>query len=263
MSEATATAIAEAEAPKIFAVEDILLPLNLEATNPEHVHTLELLRERLVAFLKAAQYCPKKKDTAMPNTFRDALLVNFAKLLVSEKLVDNDGELVSLYDAIDFTSWLYHGYKWLNAAVCEQYNKADGKPQPILGYVKDVVDDVAVIKEFKRGKTVDAVSKYTNVDWSAWSNPQMIGPLHLYLSDHVTSHKKALYHFFNPSSTSKTAPHSAKSTSPDGSVPSAPALSTVADHVSAAITTTPRASKPPKAKKSKPVVSGGGAGGDQ
>jgi hypothetical protein len=237
MSEASAT----------FAIEDIILPLNLEAVNPEHVHKLEALRDRLVAFLKAAEYSPKHKDSSNPNPFRENLLTNFAKLLIKEKLVDGDGELVSVYDACDLVAWLYHGFKWLNAAVCEQYNKADGKAASVMGFTKTVVDGTAVIKyttfdhKTKTTKTIDAPSKYTNVDWSAWSGPQMIDPLQLRLSTHVTSHKKALYGFFTPT-------------------PKNPGVATFSDHVAVAATTL----KKPKSKKTAAAtgVSGGGAGSE-
>jgi hypothetical protein len=246
MSEATAT--------KIFAIEDIILPLDYKATNVEHVHTLELLRERLLAFLKASDYCPNHVDTPNPNTFRENILANFAKLLLKEGLVDGAGELVTMYDACDFVAWLYHGFKWLNANVCAQYDKADGTPTPIMGFTKTVVDDVTIIKytgfdrKTKATTTVDVPSKHTNVDWVSWSGPQMIDPLQLRLSPIVTSHKKALYGFFKPS-TPKSG---------NGSALKTPKVATLADHVTAAI----EAPKKPKAKKPKaPGVSGGGAGG--
>ena len=186
----------------VFAVEDIILPLDYSATNPEHVHFMESLRSRLLVFLRASKYSPKYKDNSNINAFRDNLLSKFAKLLVDEKLLDGNGEPVMWYDACDFVSWLYHGYKWLNAAVCEQYNKADGKTTFIMGFIKTVVDGITIIKntsfdrKTKESKTIDVPSKHTNVDWSAWSGPQMIEPLKLRLSPHTTSHKKALYCFF-------------------------------------------------------------------
>ena len=230
------------EAPAIFAIEDIILPLSYEATNAEHVHLMESFRDRLVAFLKAAGYSPKHKETSNPNPFRENALSNFAKLLVKEGLLDGTGTIVTWYDACDFVAWLYHGFKWLNAAVCEQYNKADGKQTPIMGFTKTVVDGATVITYTKNAKTVVAPSSNTDVDWSAWSGPQMIDPLQLRLSTFVTSHKKALYGFFPAIAASKTRDVVAK-----------PSGATLADHIAVA--------KPAKSNTKK--TRGGGAGGPE
>jgi hypothetical protein len=85
----------------------------------------------------------------------------------------------------------------------------------------------------------------------------MIDPLQLRLSIHTTSHKKALYHFFNP----KPAPTIADA------VKSEKSGATLGDHIAAAIDSKSKPNpvkgkgkgKGPKSPKS--GLSGGGAGG--
>ena len=249
-----------------FAVSDIILPFGYDATNPEHVSFMEAHRAKLRDFLVSSGFAPKTggpKESASANTFRDTLLVNFAKALVAQGIVDASGTAVSLYDACDFASWLYHGFKWLNAAVCDAYagSLKTGKHAPVMGFVKKIVDDAEVIvhvtKVGKGTKETIVESKCTNVDWSAWSGPQMIDPLQLRLSIHTTSHKKALYHFFNP----KPAPTIADA------VKSEKSGATLGDHIAAAIDSKSKPNpvkgkgkgKGPKSPKS--GLSGGGAGG--
>jgi hypothetical protein len=245
-----------------FTIEDIILPFGYDATNPEHVSFMEAHRVKLRDFLVSSGFAPKHKESAVPNTFRDTLLVNFAKALVAQGIVDASGTAVSLYDACDFASWLYHGFKWLNAAVCDAYagSLKTCKHAPVMGFVKKIVDDAEVIvhvtKVGKGTKETITESKCTNVDWSAWSGPQMIDPLQLRLSIHTTSHKKALYHFFNP----KPAPTIADAGSEKSGA-------TLGDHIAAAIDSKSKPNpvkgkgkgKGPKSPKS--GLSGGGAGG--
>jgi hypothetical protein len=245
-----------------FAIDDIILPLGYDATNPTHVSAMETHRAKLHDFLVTSGFAPKTgghKESASANTYRDdTLLVNFAKALMAKGLVDASGCAVSLYDACDFASWLYHGFKWLNAAVCIAY--ATGKHAPVMGFVKKIVDGAEVIvhitKVGKVAKESTMDSKYTNVDWSAWSGPQMITPLELLKSVHVTSHKKALYHFFNPKPV--------KGENPKSGLTGGGALektgATISDVVTAAFESKPKP-KPKFGKGKKPKPVNGGAGG--
>lgn len=239
-----------------FAIDDIILPLGYDATNPTHVSAMETHRAKLYDFLVTSGFAPKTggpKESASANTYRDTLLVNFAKALMAKGLVDASGCAVSLYDACDFVSWLYHGFKWLNAAVCIAY--ATGKYAPVMGFVKKIVDGTeAIVHITNVGKvTKESIveSKCTNDNWSAWSGPQMITPLELLNSVHITSHKKALYHFFKPTPVKGKSPKSGFS----GGATLEKTGTTISDVVEVAFKSKP---KPGKGKGPKSVNGGAG-----
>lgn len=228
---------------QVFAIEDIILPLFYEASNPEHVEFMEVMREKLLNFLTASGFAPKRQESSKPNTYRENLFANFAKKLISEGLLDGRGKAVSYYDACDYVSWLYHGYKWLNAQVCEKYDSSkSGKCEPVMGFTKTVVDGVTIINHGTFG--VPVPSEHTNVNWSAWSGPQMIDPLKLRLSTHAASHKKSLYHFFEHSVVEPSKNLNSPEPSVLKNVKHAKPRATLSDHIAVA-------------------MSGGGAGGSK
>jgi hypothetical protein len=190
-------------------IDEVNLPLNFDATNPEHVEKIEVYRARLCGFLLSSGYAPRAKESADFNPFRDNLLLNFAELLVIEELIDEAGEGVGLYDAADFVAWLYHGYKWLNANVTNAYETCSSSPTPVMGFVmkKDESEKTLIFQVKKKDDPSPQLipAMYTGDNWCSWSNPQMIRPLGLNKSSLVTSQQKTLYRFFCPTKRDKVA----------------------------------------------------------
>lgn len=235
----------------VTPVSGIIFPLDFDSSNVAHVFFLVKTRDDLCKYLVDKKYSPKK-ETVQPSIFREQKLFSFAQDLLKKGLRDGNAQPVSLYDCCDFVTWLYHGYKWLNATLTHSLKKDD----KIMNFsMKQVPNDDGTMSTVityhpAKGDPEAVISKHTEVNWCSWAPTQMIGPLNLAsLIDYKTSHKRNLYDFF---------------TGKETLVSPSPSVTPVLPHlVDAAVTKSSKSSKGPKTKPKTPKapVVNGGAGG--